>query len=1330
GAIVQAYLDTVQAGVNKQIEGVGHKRPECYKRRTFWIHPPDDWFAFESDPDVVLGPERLYYPAVFVWIPTRLLPLDFTIKCVFCGKGTMTDSGWNSNPVARRVVGLDSCYYILSKRVKCRHECGKSCSMYNVDVLKQLPERLRNRFPAFFTHRSGFDKDVMTLVRSTIAQGMTPNAWERVLRELHVRKRDLAERAYLQALKAFPADKLPTPLKPFSPFADKDGYAGFSPSRWYISQVYVEYMAFIKPHHDQAMAAVTLSAASMDQSFKAIKYIARLNGVKVFGSLWTIINEFEQIRQMVLTPTRHLTHIEKPLRGIVKSLHEHGHPPLSLLWTDNVKADHQFVERVIPTLRVNVDPTTSDGGKKYPALTVPNDLRIRVASSISLIDQTCRSILADLEQQETDQKIFVGFSVDWDWQAGKEGHFPAALMQISVADFVYLLQTYHISTPKLVPTSLKALLLSPRVIKVGHHVQGTLDNLSFLWEFKICDRDKASWIDLGILARSKGLIPQASMSLKRLSEEVLGRTFDGLEDARCSDWCRESLSNDQKTYVVRNVWLSLHLFKAIVEKPPAGARLSRIGLPGENITMRNGTVTVAQGFFGVQMTKFPVSDTKTITLSNSKRALVTITKVVAPSFICHYHGKTLGEMGEPPFDVVVDLPSLVSREIEREETPVQPEQDLDDLSVGDEDQSRVEPDSESDSERDSAYGSDDESDVSPVSSTTQENPAALDHGEDEYEEFMDPDLDAAIALHPEGPAPSTTGSVHPLVQPAHSDGPWPTRTFQDVLHEMERLNKHINKDHSLAKQFSRWLRDAILVPDKIDKARVEAVLKKRGKTWAKTVRNNPDWVWQRVRRFIPPPDILEAVLKKLFATHANLPCSKNNIRLFNEDCRKAAAAMLDDVRKGWVSDPPGIALFNRLRTDEAGLPIWHCIRGTSSLEGGVHMPVRSRFGSLGASVEMSVAHLSDFSYRKNIESGSRHRDGIEYDGHYDHWIEDEIDILFQSLPFDEPRQSRPGYINLSLFRPTQESFFISEFPQQLREKYNIPPHEKPPRVETTEISALPLVKLSGARTNHYEFLAAAQNTKFALVPIHTDEEYALFNKAVRPGGQFSTPNGPPNFVQLTQWWSSRVNGNTIFFKLPEYLQAHYKTWNAARDEMTTMHMTSEARKEFSDLISSEAHTSLVLDESYSPVVQTRNAISAAASTSVAARDASVRRVAAVEALSKESKLGSPSTSPITQRPSMAFVEPGPVHPPPPVPAFSTPDSHNGLFRVGSGTTSTISAVASSITAANVRKPAKKKSCVVCRSVGRPDSEASECRGRGNRELCRWYGTEGAVGKKR
>jgi hypothetical protein len=521
-----------------------------------------------------------------------------------------------------------------------------------------------------------------------------------------------------------------------------------------------------------------------------------------------------------------------------------------------------------------------------------------------------------------------------------------------------------------------------------------MDILSLLWELKHPSKyvtKERGWVDLGVLARSKGLIPHHSVSFPRLTEEVIGRTFNSSEDVRCSNWCQRYLSDGQKDYAVKNAWLALHLYKAIVDRPPAGARLSQVGLAGDKITLRNGDVAVAHGIFAEQPTKFPVSpsdpNTAYINISRTKRAVVTIQKILAPAFISHYLQRSLEDLGPVPFDIVVDLASLVSRELDSDSVAVHSGIDpssstmlisavsggrvneADDLRAMDSD-SQDSDSSDSDSDSDSE--SDDEP-LSPATSTASALPPPV--AEDDLEHYMDADIDAYIATHQGGPSESPSGaSHHPLVQPEKAAGPRPTRVFQDVFHEMQRINRHISKDHSLAKQFSRFLRDALLLPDKIDKARVEAVLKKDGKTWDQAVRSKPDWVWDRVRRYLPPPDSLEPVLKKLFDTHRDLKCSRRNIRLFDDDTRKAAAAMIEDVRKGWVSDPAGYALYNRLRTDKNGLDIWHCIRGTSGLEGSVHMPVRSRFGSLGASIELTVALLSDFCYRRNLEV--RHYTGL------------------------------------------------------------------------------------------------------------------------------------------------------------------------------------------------------------------------------------------------------------------------------------------------------------------------------------------------------------------
>jgi hypothetical protein len=198
-------------------------------------------------------------------------------------------------------------------------------------------------------------------------------------------------------------------------------------------------MSYVKPYQDQAMSALAATIVCWDQSYKVIKYLARLNGVRVFGSLWTMLNQYEQIRQMIFTPTQHLHHIECPLKDVVRSLHAHGHQPISLVWTDNVKADHAFAERVIPTLRAGLN-SSSTANSSYPTVILPSDLIVHVASSPQLIDQACSSIMATIGDETTGKTISVGLSVEWDWRASQAGHFPAALMQIATKDIIYLLQ--------------------------------------------------------------------------------------------------------------------------------------------------------------------------------------------------------------------------------------------------------------------------------------------------------------------------------------------------------------------------------------------------------------------------------------------------------------------------------------------------------------------------------------------------------------------------------------------------------------------------------------------------------------------------------------------------------------------------------------------------------------------------------------------------------------------------------------------------------------------------------------------------------------------------
>ncbi|KAJ7906865.1 hypothetical protein B0H13DRAFT_1480542, partial [Mycena leptocephala] len=183
----------------------------------------------------------------------------------------LSPKGWNDNPIARRVVGLDRVYYVMTKRVQCStagNGCGKSWNLYDPKIMEQLDPGLAASFPAFLTHRSGIDKSVMTLIRAGMANSMNSNSWAKVLRELH--------------------------------------------------------------------------------------HLMKLGGVTIFVGLFTLLNEFEQIRYQAFVPTKSLAHIRSGLEEMVRSLQSHGHSPVHMGWTDNVASDAATFLDCIPTLGENI----------------------------------------------------------------------------------------------------------------------------------------------------------------------------------------------------------------------------------------------------------------------------------------------------------------------------------------------------------------------------------------------------------------------------------------------------------------------------------------------------------------------------------------------------------------------------------------------------------------------------------------------------------------------------------------------------------------------------------------------------------------------------------------------------------------------------------------------------------------------------------------------------------------------------------------------------------------------------------------------------------------
>ena len=139
-------------------------------------------------------------------------------------------------------------------------------------------------------------------------------------------------------------------------------------------------------------------------------------------------------------------------------------------------------------------------------------------------------------------------------------------------------------------------------------------------------------------------------------------------------------------------------------------------------------------------------------------------------------------------------------------------------------------------------------------------------------------------------------------------------------------------------------------------------------TFKQLLLSRPLWVLRRCRRVIPPPEELYPLIKKLFSVWGPLKDAKTHLPLFNAQNWKTAKQILELIREGFVSDPPGIPLYTILGLDKksGNLPIYRCARGTNFTEGGVHTHLRSRLPTSGASIRHVNACLHDFVLQHNL----------------------------------------------------------------------------------------------------------------------------------------------------------------------------------------------------------------------------------------------------------------------------------------------------------------------------------------------------------------------------
>ncbi|KAK7005521.1 Werner syndrome ATP-dependent helicase [Favolaschia claudopus] len=669
GSMCEGFLQTLVAQLRNEINRFG--RPIAYEHGSFWQRAREPIFALDAArmSDGGMNPRELYMLDTFLWLPglkTKLPGEPDILKCprVNC-TGRLTRKGYNSNPTARRVRGLHRDYF-LTNRLECNlAACGKSYQGTDPRIVSQLSRELQESFPAFITARAAIDKNLLSLMRGVFNSRCGPKPFSDVLSEMHHLDHAQRELIYVAALRSSPT---PIPASPeqFSTYDDKLRFCGSTPSANYCKAVFVDWMQAHRQYHDRVTASLPGKILRGDHTFKAlsilslcvvsssraflqlIKLLALLNGVPTHVALYTVVNEWEEIRGQYLVLTKELAYVEECYKKMMRSLELHGHEPTQLMWSDNARAERAFHERCIPSLKNGVVHIQHSTYSNLPPLTVESD-QFTFLSHPDLIDATCYQILRRAE----DSKIVLALTIEHKMQPDGQGSLIAAagqagvdLIGLATAEDMYLFKVSTLNSVARIPPNLLALLKSDRTIKVGHQTS----------------------IDLGRLAKTKGAVSDAKASLPTLAGCVLGKSIRQTNVIQLSDWSAVNLSPSQLSYAAVKLHATHLVWRSLMRDPSVGLPVYSLA-SGTLVDIRGGaTKIVARGQILEQpaigshiQIQHGTGDFEKKVKLTANRVLVQVDEILIPGYEPALHKLALGNFGPLPFNIVMVRSMIVTR---------------------------------------------------------------------------------------------------------------------------------------------------------------------------------------------------------------------------------------------------------------------------------------------------------------------------------------------------------------------------------------------------------------------------------------------------------------------------------------------------------------------------------------------------------------------------------------------------------------------------------------------------------------------------------------------
>lgn len=534
------------------------------------------------------------------------------------------------------------------------------------------------------------------------------------------------------------------------------------------------------------------------------------------------------------------------------------------------------------------------------------------------------------------------------------------------------------------PAQLRVFLADPRVKKVGRLVNGDLKRLEKSFHSPI---PFSGGLDLGKLAKDRCILDSIqSITLADLSAIFLRKRLNKTVPERLSDlWGESSLTERQIKYAAADAFASLELYHEITRfTVPKPFPSSSLPSPATPVLLYAGDKSkiVAVGQVSIHSL---ASTFDRIKLSPSS-TVIDVFHIITPGAKLPAHrNKSLRDFGHTPFSAIVPK-SLLRTYVLPENSASSPYN----LPGSEYYRTPSNTHQHTSSNQPAPTPASDSTPAPHQDTVVDGGPIAEDESPSSESEslaniiFDSAGNDPQIVVDDSG-IPFTPQSIHTerdanvSQRGAEIMGPPPiewnqtirSRVLKDIFHVFNLF--YISAKHGLRVEFCRALAEALLIPDRADWNRLAAYGASLNPplTVEQLVLLRWKWVWKHCKRVIPPPEILYPRVRAVFELFGPLKDATTGKALFgdeNDSNWKVAKNILDLIYNGYVSDPPGVALYSTQGIDEkSNLPVYHCFRGTGRTEGGWHTHLRPHLPTSGASVRHAQAAIDDYSLAHNLD---------------------------------------------------------------------------------------------------------------------------------------------------------------------------------------------------------------------------------------------------------------------------------------------------------------------------------------------------------------------------